>query len=559
MTSILDRAIKYAEDVISGDEITTWEVKKQCEWFFEDLKKSENENYPYYFDEEKLETVEQLTKLMNFATGIDVVGLSIYDGLDGFQCFFLVNIFGWRFKEKPDKFRYRTITLFIPRKNAKTFMAALIFIILMLTEQKFSEFYSICVDRTLAAEVKKAMTQIIRSSPYLKGHFSISRQLAGKIECKITDCFYQAQTSESSKNNSIRPSAFIADEIGSFTSKDNINAMKSGQRNVNNALTFQLTTAYPEDNSIMLEELEYLNKIYTGIIENDRVFALLYYAPEEELWTEKGLYMANPLRIEDNYEEIRQARQDALDKPSERGEYLTKSMNHFIPSNSGEEYVRIKDLQKGKITDFDWTGRDVWLGVDLALSNDNVGVAMVTEEYGDIIGTAWGFVPSDRVQEKSRLEDEDYRYYIEKGWCFKCGDLVVDYEYIEKFVLSIEEKFGVNVIGLGYDRWNALSSAQKWEGGGIDTIEVRQHSSVLHPPTKLLREKVLTGNFKYPENKLLEVNFVNAKVTEDSNRSMWINKKKSKKKIDLVAALINAIYLLQQDVIFNEESDWAIQ
>ena len=140
MTSILDRAIEYAEDVISGDEETTWEVKKECEWFFEDLKKSESEDYPYYFDEEKLETIENLTKLMNFATGIDVVGKSIFEGLVGFQCFFLANIFGWRYKDNSDRCRYRSITMFIPRKNAKTFICALILILLMLTEQRYSEF-----------------------------------------------------------------------------------------------------------------------------------------------------------------------------------------------------------------------------------------------------------------------------------------------------------------------------------------------------------------------------------------------------------------------------------
>ena len=38
-----------------------------------------------------------------------------------------------------------------------------------------------------------------------------------------------------------------------------------------------------------------------------------------------------------------------------------------------------------------------------------------------------------------------------------------------------------------------------------------------------------------------------------------MNKKKSTGKVDMVASLINAVYLLQQDVIFNPDSDWAIQ
>ena len=40
---LLDKAIEYAEDVVNGEEVTTWEVETQCKWFFEDLKKQENE------------------------------------------------------------------------------------------------------------------------------------------------------------------------------------------------------------------------------------------------------------------------------------------------------------------------------------------------------------------------------------------------------------------------------------------------------------------------------------------------------------------------------------
>jgi phage terminase large subunit-like protein len=40
---------------------------------------------------------------------------------------------------------------------------------------------------------------------------------------------------------------------------------------------------------------------------------------------------------------------------------------------------------------------------------------------------------------------------------------------------------------------------------------------------------------------------------------MYLNKKKSTGKIDMLMALVNAIHLLQVDVIFNPESDWAIQ
>ena len=162
---LLEKAKEYAQDCISGKEITTFEVKTQCKWFLEDLEKQNNDYYPYYFDTKQIEIIEGILKLLNFATGLNIVGKSIYEGLENFQAFFIANIFGWRYKSDSRKFRYREVDLFIPRKNSKTFLAALIIIILMLTEDEYSEFYSICLDRDLAGEVKKAISQILNASP----------------------------------------------------------------------------------------------------------------------------------------------------------------------------------------------------------------------------------------------------------------------------------------------------------------------------------------------------------------------------------------------------------
>lgn len=556
---IFEKAVKYAERVVKGKEITTKEVIIQCNWFLKDLEKQYEDDFDYYFDMEEIEKIDGLLELLYFATGLGVAGKTILEGLEGFQAFFLVNIFGWRFKNDKEKFRYRDITLFIPRKNAKTFICALIIIILMLTEDDYSEFYSICLDRELAGEVKKAMTQIIMASPDIAKYFVIPKTLSGRIVCTLTNSFYQARTAEANRNNSIRPSAFIADEVGAFKDYKNINAMKSGQLNVKNPLRFKLTTAYAEDKSIMLEELAYAKKVFNGFIEDDRMFALLYYAEDEHLWDDTGLLQANPLRVEENYNEIRDSRKSAIEKPSEREEYLCKHMNHFLPSNSGEAYVNVEDLRKCKMDDFDWSGRQVWLGLDLAMTNDNCSFSMVTEEDMQIYADSYAFVPTERIPDKNRVEKINYYDHIKAGKCFSCGDMTVDYGFIEQMILEVEEKFNVIVMGVAYDRYNCLSTAQKLEKEGLVTVEVKQHSSVLHPATKLLREKIMNKEFHYTENELLEENFQNAKVTEDTNKNIYVNKKKSTGKVDMVVSLINAIYLLQHDVIFNPDADWGAQ
>lgn len=552
---LLEKAKEYANDCISGKEITTFEVKKQCEWVLEDLEKQNNDYYPYYFDTKKIEIIEGILKLLNFATGLDVVGKSIFEGLENFQAFFLANIFGWRYKTDSKKYRYREVDLFIPRKNTKTFLAALIFVILMLTEDDYSEFYSICLDRDLAGEVKKAIAQILNVSPDVGQYFNIPKTLSGRVECTLTHSFYQPRTAEANRNNSIKPSAFIADEFGAMKDISNVEAMKSGQLNVRNPLMFRLTSAYAEDKSIMLGELDYLKKIYQGLESDDRLFALVYYSTEEHLWDDIGLQMANPLRLEDNYNEIRNNRKKALAKPDERTEYLTKNMNFFMPSNSGEEFITIDKLRLCKNTRgiFDWNGKDVYLGLDLAMTNDNTSVSMVTMEDDMIFAKSWAFIPADRIEEKNRRERTDYRRFIEDGSCFACGEEIISYSFVENFIMHLEQKFGVHIVQIGYDRYNCISTANKLENAGYETVEVKQHSSVLHQPTKLLQESILQRKFSYDGDRLYEINFQNARCTEDTNLNKYVNKKKSSGKVDMVVSTIIAIYLLQQQML-NEDN-----
>jgi phage terminase large subunit-like protein len=556
---LFELARQYAVDVLDGKEVAPREVKIACQWFFDDFEKQHNKDFPYEFREDLIEPIEAILGLLNFATGLGTQGKTILEGMAPFQAFFLANIFGWRFKEEETRYRYRDVTLFIPRKNAKTFITALILIVLMLTEDDYSEFYSICLDRDLAGEVKKAMTQIIQASPAIEKYFKISTVLSGKIVCKLTNSFYQARTAEANKNNAIRPSAFIADEVGAFKDYSNLTAMQSGQLNVKNPLRFKLTTAYAEDKSIMLEELAYIKKVFNGFIPDERMFALIYYAEKEHLWDDTGLLQANPLRIEANYNEIRDSRQEAIEKPLKREEYLTKHMNHFLPSSSGEAFINVEDLRKCKIDNFDWSGRNVYVGLDLSQSGDNTSFSMATEEDGKIYADSFAFIPQDKIDEKNRMEKINYYTYIQQGKAYACGDLVIDYNFVESKILEIEERFGVSVVGVAYDPWNCRSTAQKLEKEGLTTVEVKQHSSILWPATKLLKEKILSQEFHYTENELLEINFQNAKATEDTNKNLYVNKKKSTGKVDMVVSLINAIYLLQQDVIFNAEANWGAQ
>ena len=191
------------------------------------------------------------------------------------------------------------------------------------------------------------------------------------------------------------------------------------------------------------------------------------------------------------------------------------------------------------------------------MTNDNCAVAMVSEEDNEILADVIAFIPEGRIEEKNKFERIDYNEFIKTMKCIACGNKTVDYGVIEEFVFKIEEKYKVTVVSIGYDRYNELSSAQKWDKK-YNTMEIRQHSDTLHSTTKLLYEKILDRKFRYEENKLLEINFENARCTYDTNMNRYITKKRSQGKVDMVVALINAIFLLEKDELLNTY-DFVIQ
>ena len=186
------------------------------------------------------------------------------------------------------------------------------------------------------------------------------------------------------------------------------------------------------------------------------------------------------MEIPEVWDELLLKRQRAINREKLRENFLTKHCNIIYQGAGTETYIPIDQVKACKVPRIDWEGREVYVGVDLAMTNDNCSVTMSAEEDGEILSHVMTFIPEGRIDEKSEFEKFDYRAAIAAGTCIACGDMTVDYGVIEDYVAGLEESRGVVIKSIGYDRYNALSSAQKWDKN-YTTVEIRQHSDTLHP------------------------------------------------------------------------------
>lgn len=546
------KAYEYAKWCIEEDNNYVGAyIKKQAKLWIDIVEGKDKEAYV----NEKF--YKKICKILKLMIHPDLGGkITIYEGMEDYQWFFVVAILCTRW-EKDDRRYYETGLLEISRKNYKTFVSAIIFIIGMLVEPQFSRFFSVAPDYKLSSELRLAVRKIIKVSPALVKYFKINRDM---ITCKITETEYVPLACSNDGMDGKLANIFLADEAGALDEYP-VEAMRSSQITLKNKLGIIISTQYPNDNNVMIDEIDYAKKVLDGLIDKKNYFALLY-EPNNELikeWENNDLviYQSNPVAYSTGrvFEAIKDKRTMAVLYENKRENYLCKHNNIMYKGLGVEGFVDITKVRECKIVeDLEfWKGKNVYLGLDLSQTDDNTALSMVTEYEGNICAKVWGFVPAESVEYKSKKEKVDYKKLIREGVCFACGDEVIDYSFVEDFIMSIEEKYGVNIYQIGYDRWNALSTAQKLEAAGHEMVEIKQHSSVLHMPTKLLLESILGKKFRYDENKLLEINFQNARCTEDTNKNKYVNKKKSAGKVDMVVGLINAIYLLQQEQLSNKD------
>lgn len=555
------KAYEYARKAVRK-KTTPKYVKLQLKDF---IRICDGKDKTFMINQKKLEQLEGILKLLRMPKGLKA-GQTLYECAVGYQWVFYTATLCVVYRNNPAKRRYETGVLEICRKNFKTYTIATIFIILFLTEPEFSKFYSVAPDGALSKEIKEAISETIRSSPIIYEYNGTKRfkLLRDYIQFKPTNSQYIPLSYSTSRMDGRQPNAFIADEVGALPISYPIDSMRSGQLNILNKLGFIISTKYPTIDNPFEDEVAYSKKVLDKTEKDTTRFALLYEPDQTTNWETDDLVLrqANPVSLEipEIWEDLKKKRAYAIAVESARENFVTKHCNIIYQGVGTQTYIDVKDVQECKVSDINWQGMVVYIGLDLSETSDNTSVSMVgVDDDNNILAASFAFIPEGRIEEKTVCEKVNYLDLVRNtDTVIACGDKVIDYAVVENFILSLEKRYGVHVQAVGYDRWNALSSAQKLENNGLICVEIRQHSSVLHAPTKLLKECILSHKFKYTNNRMLEINFQNARCIYDTNQNLYVAKKKSTGKVDMVVSLINAVYLAQQDCFLNQ-MDFVVQ
>ena len=538
----LDRAIQYAKDVRSGDQIACRLVKLAVKRWFDDLDNAHERGF--FFDEAKALRYFRFvaTHCRHYIGHMDGKPLDF----EPWQCFAEANIHGWVNREGYRRFRMSFEE--VGRKNGKsTKHSASANYYLFGDAESAAEIYIGATKKEQTKEIFNATSAMIRKDRKLR---AVSKILRNDITYKNSKIMRLSRDSQSMDGFNVHVG--LVDELHAHPNAFLWNVLRSAMGARKQPILRGITTAGFDRNSFAYNLRNMMVKILEGHIM-DAIFVLIYTIDDEEKWLDEDEWKkANPnLGISVSLEDLRQQAEEAQQMPSAKLEFLTKRLNVWTFSHSTwmnmSKWSDCKDDSLDPIAlfdpDYDFEDHDfyqieAYAGLDLASVEDLVSLAIKLDFNGRKVLLQRSYVPKEKNDERVKSGDQTYMNFIEQGTLVEIPGAVVDYEFIKKDIHLVCERLDIKAIA--YDRWNSSQLVIDLSNDDIPMVGYGQGMTSMSPPSKELLRLVLTVELAY-NDQLLTWAVSNVVVAIDAAGNIKPDKGKVKDKIDPAVASIMAV------------------
>lgn len=555
--------INYSEDVLNGDIVACEKHKWACLRFLNDLDREGTEEFPYVFDEESGERFLDWMRLFKHRKGV-LAGQYIEPHI--IQKFVFGNIYGWIHKDTGLR-RFNKGYWQVGRKNAKSqSLGAVGSYEGSAFGEPYAEVYMAATKKDQAKIVWEETESMIKGNPDLRDRFKVAY---GTITHLKSGSIIRPFSKEDRKSgDGYNPQCGIIDEYHAHETSEMYDVIDSGMGARPQPLLMIITTAgFNLNNPCYRVEYKYVSQILdpNNPIENHNYFVMINELDkDDDIKDEKNWEKANPILA--SYEEgrhyLRRQLKMALDVPEKMRNFLTKNMNVWIDSKE-DGYMDMSKWATCKTTEkIDLKQYPVWVGIDLSTTTDLSSVGMVFKlSEGKYAVKQHSFMPDDKLYERMNSDKVPFDLWEEQGYLTTTPGSVVDYSYIEQFLLDLRYE-GYDIQEINYDKWNATHFAQIMEQHGFEMVEIPQMLRHLSGPTKEFRNRVYEGKIIHFDDPLLNWAIGNAVQKMDAQENIMLDKSKSSERIDPIAAIINAFSRAMsgqvQDLSSHFLSNWSL-
>lgn len=540
-------ATQYAHDVVEGRQIACKWVRLACQRHLNNLAKAEA-GWIYQFNPELVDIKGKIyhpaQRICMFAERLphikgDWAARGEKIKLEPWEVFILVSIFGW-IVVATGKRRFRVADLLVPRKNAKSTLAAIIGQYMFAADGEFgAEVYSGATSKDQAMEVFRPARLMAVATPEYRCYYGV---IANISNLAIIDTNSKFEPVIGKPGDGASPSCWIVDEYHEHATDDMYETGATGMGSRSQPLLLVITTAGNNIGGPCYQHQQTLQKILEGVIENEQRFGIIYTIDADDDWTtEQALRKANPnFDISVSGEFLLSALRDALADPRKQSTFKTKHLNIWVASAS--PWLNLENLQKcgdETLSLADFQGDDCVVGKDLASKTDIASIVLTFAREIDgekhYYVFSRNYLPEAAVQ---RPENEHYRGWVAQGHLIETPGNMISLRQIEEDTLADAERHVVKEIAL--DAWGAREMAPNLQEAGYTVVDVPMNVKYLSEPMKDIAALIDAGRFHHDGNPAFVWMMSNVEVAPDRNDNIFPRKNSPEKKIDAAVALIVA-------------------
>lgn len=455
-------------------------------------------------------------------------------------------------KRKIDKLRrFREAHINVSRKNAKSFMVALILTYLFFFKPVYGCEYIITANtQKQASLLYNTIKNFINNSPLKQLCKIVDSQK--HIYQKGQNSYLRVLAAEGGALDSYCAACFVMDEIHELKDTTVYDKLKTGQGILDEPLGITITTASSGKNDMNLEyELYcYSKKIETGEIKDDSFYHKIYEAEENcNINDQEQWFKANPAlgwfrKIEDIKNLALRASLINTREASFRRYFLNQHVS-LIHEQAINMVLWNKCIKKLNIADLE--GLYCTGGLDIGGVNDLTAYVkcFYDDDEDKYIIYPYIFTPKDTLEERQEVQRVPYVKWVNNGYMIALEGSYIDTDKLINFINEDTGKYKE----IAFDRWGAYDISNKL-ANNFDVIAFGQGFKTMTPAIRNFENMLISGQLIIAENPVLTWMAENVTAITDDADNIKYSKKKSKNKIDGIIAMLQAF-----SICYNKVND----
>jgi phage terminase large subunit-like protein len=452
--------------------------------------------------------------------------------LMGWQARLVRELFGWK---RSDGTRlYRRCYVEAPRKSGKSSLASAIALYLAYGDDEAApEVAFAAYDREQASICFNGARYMLEQVPELYATSIYTSRKSMELRHNPGG-FLRCLSRESAGQFGLNLHGLVFDELFTQKTRELWDALTTSQGSREQPLTFAISTAGWDQNSVCFEQRELARQVASGTVEASGFLGVVYGADMNADWTDERVWhCANPSLGETaSIDFYREQAEQAKVIPTEQNRFRTLLLSQWVG-----QAERFLDMQAwDRCSAVPESRRVAFGGLDLSATQDLTAFTVLAEGT-DVY--SWAFLPAEGIEERERRDRVPYRTWADQGSLTLTPGPVVDYSYVKAAVLDAMAQFDLRLVE--YDRWNSSQLVIELENEGIPLAEVGQGFASLSAPTKELQRLVTEGKLRHGGDPLLRWCASNVAAKVDAADNVKPDKERSAHRIDPIVALVMAV------------------